>query len=352
MSNSCSEDPAPDPVVTSIKLSTTSTTISVGESTTLTATIAPENATDKTITWSSSNTSVATVTNGRVTAISVGTATITAQAGSAKAVCTVTVNPIDVASVTLSQTSVEIFIGEETDLTATVTPENATNKTVIWSSSNTSVATVTNGRVTAISVGTATITAQAGSAKANCTITVKPIEVTHITLSHSSISLLLGESTMLTATVYPDNATDKTITWSSSNSNIATISDGNVVAVGVGYAIITAKAGNLKVECNVAVSPIDVTAVSLNQTSAAISVGETVNLIATVTPDNATYKTLTWSSSDTSVATVSDGLVTAISIGIADIIVTSQNGLSATCRISVINKPPHGGSEGTGEEEW
>ncbi len=319
---------------TSIKLSQTSATLTVGESVQLTAAVSPDNATDKTVIWSSSNTSVATVSNGKVTAVAVGEATTTAQCGNVKAECTITVKATEVTSIKLNQNSATMYAGETLQLTATVSPENATNKNVTWISSNTSVATVTNGKVTAVAVGTATITAQCGNVKAECTITVKAAEVTSIKLNQTSATLYASETIQLTATVSPDNATDKTVTWSSSNTSVATVSNGKVTAIAVGKAIITAQCGNVKAECTITVKATEVTSIALNRTSVTLSAGETVQLTATVSPDNATNKTVTWSSSNTSVATVSNGKVTAVAVGTA--IITAQCGnVKAECTITV-----------------
>ena len=177
------------------------------------------------------------------------------------------------------------------------------------------------------------------------------INVTAITLSQTSVTLSAGESVSLTATITPENATNKTITWSSSNTSVATVSNGKA-AVAVGKATITAQIGNVKAECSVTVSPIEVTAITLSQTSVTLSAGESVSLTAIITPENATNKTITWSSSNTSVATVSNGKVTAVAVGKATITAQASNGLSSTCNIEVIRKTPPGGSEGTGEVEW
>ena len=132
----------------------------------------PDNATDKTVTWSTSDASVASVSNGVVTAKKVGTATITAKAGDKSATCAVTVAATPVTSVTLNRTSATLKVNETVTLTATVKPDDATDKTVTWSTSDANVASVSNGVVTAKKVGTATITAEAGGKTAVCTITV------------------------------------------------------------------------------------------------------------------------------------------------------------------------------------
>ena len=177
--SACSDDGDDnnDVAVTGITLSESSITlVAGGETLTLTATVTPDNATDKTVTWTSSNTSVATVEDGVVTPVAEGTATITAKAGDQTAECAVTVKSegtiIAVTKVELNKTSLTLNEEASETLTATVTPATATNKTVTWSSSDTDVATVENGKVTAVAEGTATITAKAGEQTAECAVTV------------------------------------------------------------------------------------------------------------------------------------------------------------------------------------
>jgi len=150
--------------VTGVSLNQSTASLVVGDTLQLTATVQPADATNRVVSWSSGDTTVATVNStGLVTAVSSGTSTITVttQDGNRTAICVVTVNPatIPVASVTLNQTSVTLVAGDTLSLTATVLPENATNKTVIWTSSNPNVVTVVNGIATTVSVGVATITA-------------------------------------------------------------------------------------------------------------------------------------------------------------------------------------------------
>ena len=241
--------------VTSINLNTTSATLTVGETQQLTATISPSNATNKSVTWSTSNSSVATVSSsGLVTAKGEGSATITCKAddGSGKyATCSITVknSVVYVTSISLSASSATLEVGDTKQLTATVSPSNATNKSVTWSTSKSSVATVSSsGLVTAKGEGSATITCKAddGSGKyATCSITVKNsvVYVTSISLNASSATLEVGDSKQLTATVSPSNASNKSVTWSTSKSSVATVSSsGLVTAKGEGSATITCKA--------------------------------------------------------------------------------------------------------------
>ena len=174
--------PTPTTVaVSSVSLSKTSVTLTEGDKETLTATVLPDNATDKTVEWSTSNSSVATVSSGTVTAIKAGTATITVKTkdGGKTATCAVTVNAkvIPVTSVSLNKTELTMTEGDSETLTATVQPDNATDKTLSWTSSDATVASVDdNGRVTAIKAGTATVTVKTkdGEKTATCKITVVP----------------------------------------------------------------------------------------------------------------------------------------------------------------------------------
>ena len=254
--------------VTGVSLSSDTLTLNVGESSTLTATITPDNATDKSVAWESDAPGVATVENGTVTAIKAGTATITATAADGsgeKATCTVTVNAaetVPVQSVSLDKTSLELTEDETAQLTATVKPDDATNKNVTWESSNTSVATVNaTGEVTAIGAGTATITVttvdQSKTATCEVTVTAAPVPVTGVSLNKDSTSLTVGGTETLTATVKPEDATNKAVTWTSSNSTVATVDQNGVVtAVAPGAATITVTTadGSFTAACTVTVT--------------------------------------------------------------------------------------------------
>jgi len=168
---------------------------------------------------------------------------------------------VNVSGVSISKSSLNLKVGESDTLTATVKPNNATNKTVTWSSSNNNVATVTNGKVVAVGKGTATITVTASGKTATCTVTVTEevkvdptVDVNSVSISKSSLNLKIGESDTLTATINPDNATDKTMTWSSSNNSVATVTNGKVVAVGKGTATITVTASGKTATCTVTVT--------------------------------------------------------------------------------------------------
>ena len=175
LTNCSKDDPAPV-TANEVTLNKTMLTLAVGESETLTATVKPDNAADKTVTWTSSTTSVATVTNGLVTAVAAGSTTITATtAGGKSATCAVTVNPVAASEVTLNKTTLTLFTGDSETLTATVKPDNTADKTLTWTSSAPAIASVVDGAVTALAAGAATITATTANGKtAECALTVKP----------------------------------------------------------------------------------------------------------------------------------------------------------------------------------
>ena len=317
----------------SITLDKTTLSLAVGETATLAATVKPDDATDKTVAWSSSDESVAKVDNGKVTALKSGKATVTAKCGGKTAECAVTV-AVPVSSITLDKTALSLAIGETATLTATVKPDDATDKTVAWSSSDESVAKVDNGKVTAIKSGKATMIAKCGDRTAECAITVT-VPVSSITLDKTTLSLAVGETATLTATVKPDDATDKTVAWSSSDESVASVDNGKVTALKSGKATITAKSGGKTAECAVTVA-VSVSSITLDKTALSLAIGETATLTATVKPDDATDKTVVWSSSDESIAKVDNGKVIALKIGSAIVTATAAS-FSVSCNVTVIH---------------
>lgn len=159
-------------------------------------------------------------------------------------------------SVELDKTELSLKIGETAKLNATVLPEGR-EAAVNFVSSAETVATVDqNGNVTAVAVGTATITATADDATATCEVTVSAIEVSEVQLDVTEETLVVGETLQLTATVLPENATDKTVAWESSDEAVATVDEnGLVTAVSTGEAAITATAGGMFAVCNITVTP-------------------------------------------------------------------------------------------------
>lgn len=237
--------PAKSPIsLELITLSHAEYTLPQGNSLTLQVNFQPENASNKTISWSSSNPQVATVTGGVVTAVGPGAAviTVTAEDGELAARCVVTVT-VPVKGVSIDETELKLSLGSSHQLKAETIPANATDQVLVWSSSNPQVAEVNQeGLVTALALGKADITVAAGDSQysAVCKVEVTAISVTGVTVNITTAELLKGDKTQLTATVAPGNATDKSLTWSSSNTKVASVdASGLVTATGPGSAIIT-----------------------------------------------------------------------------------------------------------------
>ncbi len=335
------------PPAASVALSKTELSLTAGGSATLTATIAPANALNSTVVWTSSDASVATVKNGVVTALKPGSATITAAASdnaSVKTACAVKVVPPLPASVTLSKTELSLTTGDSATLTATVAPANASSSAVVWTSSDASVATVKDGVVTAVKPGSATITAAATdnpSAKAACAVkVVPPVKPVPKTGSNGTLSVNLGDQVQLSG----DFATSrgwKITRYQSGKSSVATVTqDGLVTAMKEGKVKITITAANKKkatVTINV-VDPTKPTGVKITQGKACtLKFGETLRLEATLAPATA-QSALTWKSSKPKVASVSpDGVVTPKKEGTTKITVTTRNKKKATVTVKVVD---------------
>ena len=237
--------------VTRIKLNAAAKTIVAGKKFTLKATLTPKTATDRSITWISSDKKIATVsTSGVVTGKKAGTAVITAVSSSGyTATCTVTVTPVTATSVKLNKKSGSLKVGGTVTLKATVSPSNASDKSVTWESTDPEIATVVNGKVTALKPGTVSIRATTANGKtALCKVKVTAVKPTKIKLNLKSGKLDMDTSGQLKATVTPANATDKSVTWKSSNPSVASVDENGLVTAHMpGTATITVKSnGNTK----------------------------------------------------------------------------------------------------------
>lgn len=258
---------------------------------------------------------------------------------------------VPVTGITLDSASLTMTEGETARLTATISPSNADNQGVIWSSSNASVASVSNGTVTAVSAGSATITAKSddGGKTATCNVTVnsKIVAVTGVSLDKTSLELTEGDEYTLVATVLPENASNKSVSWKSEDETIATVSDGKVKAIKPGNTSITVSTsdGNKTATCSIKVNEkiYHVESVTLDKTSLELTEGDEATLTATVLPENASNKNILWSSSNENVATVSNGLVKAVAPGTTSIIAKSEDGeKTATCDVKVKRIVPEG----------
>ncbi len=332
------------------------TTMKAGESDYPTVTVLPTTATNKTVTWSSNNTSVATVTSaGVVYARSAGQALITATAndGSGKfAYYVLTVTPAyddetRVSKVSITNKNSSMKIGTTYNLAWSVEPSTATNKTLTFSSSNTAVATITDkGVITAVGAGTTTIVAAANdntSIVDSYELTVDAlIPVTQINVTGKA-SMAVGETATFTATVLPADASYQGVVWSSSNTNVATVDQkGNVTVVASGTVVITATSvadTNVYGSFVVGIENVPITWISLTGKTGMVY-KETAYIGYTITPSNASNKKLLWTSSNTSVATVDqNGKVTASKKTAGTTIITAAaqdgSGVKATMTLSV-----------------
>ncbi len=256
--------------VESISLDKTEVILEEGDTETLVVTFEPEEPTNKNLTWDSTNRDIVTVTEGGViTAVAEGTATITVTAadGGATASCEVTVEKktIEVAEIFLTQTALEMQVGDEETLTAVILPAEATDTTLSWNSSDPEKVFVDGGVITALAAGNVVITVEASNGvKAECIVTVTedtPVTVETVKLDKEFVTLTAGMTATLTATVYPLGVANKQVSWSTNNPAVATVVNGVVTAHAAGTAEITVTTaeGNKKAVCAVTVSAKPVT---------------------------------------------------------------------------------------------
>ena len=332
---------------TKIVLNKTNITLNDGMNYTLKPTFTPSNTTTKTCTWTSSNKKVATVSSkGVVTAEGPGTAVITCKTKDTGKIakCTITVKEVKPSSVSLDKSYYQVDYKKTIQLKATVSPENASDKTLIWKSSNPDYASVSSkGVVTGLKSGktvTITVTTKSGNKVAKCQVYVGKVAVTGVTLNKTSATLGAGSTLQLKATVKPSTATNQKVKWQSSNKAVATVSSsGKVTAIKNGTALISCitEDGEFAAICQIKVETVKVQGVKLNKNSLTLDVGKSETLKATIVPDGASNKNVTWESTDSSVAKVSSsGKVTAVSSGVCRIrVVTKEGSYVATCIVTV-----------------
>ena len=331
--------------VQTVALSFTELSLKVGERGELpTATVTPDNASDKSISWASDNEAVAKIEDGRVVGVHSGTTQLIASSVNGKTAAlqvVVTQQPqqpqvVPVQSVTVTPASITAKVGDAPiQLTATVLPANATTPTVSWQSTNEQVVKVdSNGKVTIIAAGETTIEAKAGEKTFTVQVKVEaqaptPIPVQSVTVTPASITAKVGDAPVqLTATVLPANATTPTVSWQSDNEQVVKVdSNGKVTIIAAGETTIEAKAGEktFTVQVKVTAAPqqpqqpqvIPVQSVTVTPASITAKVGDApVQLSATVLPANATTPTVSWQSANEQVVKVdSNGKVTIIAAG-------------------------------------
>ncbi|MCI9615076.1 MAG: hypothetical protein HFG93_07975 [Dorea sp.] len=328
--------------VTGISLNKMTASIARGTSEQLTAVLAPADA-DSTITWTSSNPAVASVSvDGTVTAVTAGSTVITASAEGKSASCTVTVT-VPLNGITITGGVSAIKKGTTTKLDVTYDPADTTDsKAVTWTTSDSKIATVdSTGLVTAVADGTVTITAKVGSKTATHVITVKEVKLTAISIKPAT-TIHRGENEKLTVAYTPEDTTDdRTVTWTSTDTNVAVVDgDGNVTAKAKGQAIIKAAVGSLEAQCTVTVdAPLE----SINPTKPSIDLikNQTEKITYKLNPEDTTDdKTVTFASSAEDVVSVGpDGTLTAKKEGTATVTMTGANGITATVAVNVKEIP-------------
>jgi len=344
--------------VTGIKLDKTTVSLKYGTSLKLTSTISPSNAANKNVTWTSSDSSLVVVdSNGNVVAASNkdGEAIITVKTAdggytaSAKVKVIKLDTTIKVTSIKVDKSTINLKYGESAKVTATVAPSKATNKNVIWTSSNASLVTVdSSGNIKAVGNkdGSATVTAKSvdGGYSASIKVTVTGIKVTRVSLDKEIITLKYNNTIKVNATVNPSNAANKNVTWISSNTSLVTVdSSGNIKAIANkdGSATITVKTadGGYTDSVKVTVTSIKVNGISLDKSSVSLKYGSTAKVTATIKPSNAANKKVTWTSSNTSLVTVdSSGNIKAVGNKDGSATVTAKSvdgGYSASIKVKV-----------------
>lgn len=305
------------------------------ESKQITAAILPERASDKKLTWTSSDTSIATVSDGLVKAKNPGTVTITAASTNGKtAQCQVTVM-VAATSILLDKTEVTLEVGGTDLIKANVLPLECTDE-VKWRSDNDNVVQVSNGKIIAVAGGSTTVTAYTdGGIEAKCKITVE-IPVTNISLLET-LNIYSAKAETLTVTFTPENASNRKLTWNSADPNIASVSEESVVrGKSAGTTTITATSANGKTaSCKVTVL-VACVSLSLDRSSYELQVGSIGKLTVTAEPANSA-DVIKWKTSDANVADVDNGEVYAVGEGKATITAYTDNGVETQCVVTVTN---------------
>ena len=316
--------------------------LQVGEKHKLEYSIYPENTTEKEIEWSLTNQEVASIENDVLTAHAIGETEIICKLknSTVEARFTLTVSPIKIESITLSKESLDLFIGQEETILATILPENATNKELEWTSTNNAVATVDNGQIKALGEGVTEVICKSknGEVVSKCVITVSPITIESITLSKESLDLFIGQEETILAAILPENATNKELEWTSTNNAVATVDNGQIKALGEGVTEVICKSKNGEVvsKCVITVSPITIESITLSKESLDLFIGQEETILAAILPENATNKELEWTSTNNAVATVNNGRIKALGEGVTEIICKSKNGeIASKCVIRV-----------------
>ena len=333
--------------ITGIRFSNSNETILVGSTQKLSVIVTPSNASNQSLSYTSSNSNVATVdSEGNVKGITVGEAYITVSAAGYQAVANIKViNTISLNSISISK-NLQLKEQSSSTLNVTFNPSNATNKKVTWKSSNPNVATVdSSGNVKAIAPGTATITviSSDGGKVATCNVEVIALskKLTGISLNKTELTMELDAEETLTVNFNPEYAENKNIKWSSSNTKIAKVSNGKITPVKPGKVEIKAVSedGNYEAVCQVTVLSPPIESIKFAQTKQSVALGSTITLKTVSTPTDTAINNPIWTSSDETVATVKDGVLTALKLGTTIITISNEDGsIKAETTITIVEK--------------
>ena len=339
-------------LVQSISLNATQKELIIGDSFTLTATLSPENATNRNVIWKLVSGDAISLSNtGVIQAKKVGVALVRAEAADGSGItaeCKVVVKPRLVQSISLNATQKELIIGDSFTLTATLSPENATNHNVIWKLVSGNAISLSNtGVIQAKKVGEALVRAEAADGSgitAECKVAVKPRLVQSISLNATQKELIIGDSFTLTATLSPENATNHNVIWKLVSGDAITLSsDGVIQAKKVGEALVRAEAADgsgITAECKVVVKPRMVQSISLNATKKDLLVGETFTLTATAMPENATNRNVIWKLvSGNAISLSNTGVIQAKKVGEALVRAEAADDSRITAECKVVVKP-------------
>lgn len=331
----------------SMTLSNEQLELSVGSKTKLTATINPSNAYQQ-VNWSSSNNKIATIdSNGMITALKEGIVTITATSidGITK-ICQVTIRDEEThePGIDIIPKVIEVEIGQKQTIQYNFYLQNSSSNTIIWSTSNEKIASVTNGIINANNSGSCIIRATSSDGNYSDYVTVNVslpsnvVELENIIFDKSLYNASVNDTITLKPIISPNNATYQILTWTTSNRNIATVENGVVRCLNEGRVTITASSRNISSTVDIDISSINPSLITIENVSNSvnISLNETMYLIKKIVPNNATNQDVIWTSSDNSIVSVDDnGEIKGLKRGSATITVTTINGKSESVTVNV-----------------
>ena len=338
--------PYTDVFPTSVEIKASKTTLGIGERTSISASVSPSNACNTYVDLSSSDADVIEIRGDELVAVGYGTATITGESFNGKTrTVTITVKKIEAEQVSISSpipSDQTVYIGDSLELSASITPENIDDPSIVWSSSDEEIAMVDqNGLVKTLAEGEVTIYAKAANGvTGEMTFAVKEKYVESIELSEVSLNLLLQETHTLTAVVTPADATFPEITWSSSDPSVVKVSEnGTVFAIGCGNAVVTATSTN-GVTASASISVTEIVAERIEIVGGTqFYLNEAAALTADIYPENTTIKDVVWTSSDPTIADIDEnGNLKCLAPGVVTITAT-QKDVAASIQIEVNVKP-------------